>query len=188
MVNMPNSGQEDDGERNEFYLSNIRDIVEEQKEFLGEDVALKQARRAPLDINQDGEVVDFYGSGEDALETLRNFTEHQEFYLEAIQIIINKFSELLGPKNAQRYARQAPLQITPDGDVKAYYGKGKDALETLVGQYEEVWGEEVAHRKVKNAMEDSISNDKYDLLPEYMRPQESNKGFFGQVLSQLKGS
>ncbi len=181
------SNEEDsDGERQEYYLSNIRDIVEEQKDFLGEQVALKQARRAPLDINEDGEVEDFYGSGENALETLRDFTEHQEFYLNAIQSIIEEFSHMLGEDVAYRYARKAPLEILPGGEVQAYYGKGRNALETLVEQYEEVWGEDVAHRKVRNAMKDSVPEEKYELLPEYLTPSEQDKGILGQIVSQLR--
>ncbi|MFB6159285.1 MAG: hypothetical protein ABEJ95_06550 [Candidatus Nanohalobium sp.] len=185
---MSNSDEgSEEGERQEYYLSTIQDIVDEQKDFLGEQVALKQARRAPLNINEEGEVEDFYGSGEDALETLREFTEHQEFYLNAIQSIIDQFSEMLGEDVAYRYARKAPLEIMPRGEVQAYYGKGRGALETLVEQYEGVWGEEVAHRKVRNAMESSVPEEKYELLPEHMTPSDSDNGLIGQILSQLRG-
>lgn len=185
---MSNIDQDGEDGRQEYYLGTIQDIVNEQKDFLGERVALKQARRAPLDINNNGEVENFYGSGEDALETLREFTEHQEFYLNAIQSIIDQFSEMLGEDVSLKFARKAPLEIMPGGEVQAYYGKGKDALETLVAQYEGVWGEEVAHRKVQNAMNNSIEEENYELLPKYLTPSNEDKGMIGQIISQLKGS
>lgn len=185
---MSNKSDDEDKDRQEYYLGMIQDLVDEQKEFLGEQVALKQARRAPLDISNDGEVKDFYGSGEDALETLRDYTEHQEFYLNAIQAIIDQFSNMLGEDVGYKFARKAPLEILPGGEVQAYYGKGRNALETLVEQYEEVWGQKVAHNKVQNAMESGVNEENYELLPDYMRPEENGGGFFGQIVNQLKGS
>lgn len=183
---MSNKSDEEVGDRQEYYLGMIQDLVDEQKDFLGEQVALKQARRAPLDINNEGEVEDFYGSGEDALKTLRDYTEHQEFYLNAIQAIIDEFSDLLGEDVAYKFARKAPLEIMPGGEVQAYYGKGRDALETLVDQFEEVWGQQVAHKKVQNAMKGSVDNQNYELLPEYMTPSNEDKGMIGQIISQLR--
>lgn len=176
-------GDGQDGEdREEYYLSTIQRIVDEQKEELGPEVAIKWARRAPLDINADGEVKDFYGKGDDALETLRNFTEHQEFYLEVIQRVIDKFEELLGTKVALKYARKAPLQIMPDGEVQAYYGQGRKALETLGKQYEEVWGDEVAYRKIRHALEGEIQESEIKLLPERMQPKEKEGGLLSRLL------
>lgn len=184
---MSNKSDDEGGDRQEYYLGMIQDLVDEQKEFLGEQVALKQARRAPLQISNDGEVEDFYGSGEDALETLRDYTEHQEFYLNAIQAIVNQFSDMLGDDVAYKFARKAPLEIMPGGEIQAYYGKGRDALETLVEQFEEIWGEEVAHKKVRNAMESSVEEENYELLPEYMTPSGEDNGVIGQIIKQVTG-
>ncbi|MDY6777584.1 MAG: hypothetical protein SVU32_02890 [Candidatus Nanohaloarchaea archaeon] len=166
---------EDDGEgRQEYYLDTIRGIVEEQKEFLGEDVAIKQARQAPLIIDADGNVEGFYGKGEDALEILRGFTEHQEFYLEAIQRTVDAVASFFGDKVALKYARQAPLEITPDGDVKAYYGKGLKSLKILLDNYEDYMGGSVADAQIRSAMED-LPEERQDLLPERIRPGQGGK-------------
>lgn len=57
-------------EQKDFYLSFIRDLIAEQEAMLGRNVALQKARSAPLEIDKDGNINDFYGQGEDVLETL----------------------------------------------------------------------------------------------------------------------
>jgi hypothetical protein len=177
---MPDEGEED---REEYYLETIRNIVDQQKEALGEEAAIKWARRAPLKINQDGEVVGFYGKGEQALETLRNYTEHEEFYLEAIQDTINTFSTFLGEDIGYGVARKAPIQLTPDGEVMAYYGTGRQALEILAEGYEDYMGKSVADSKMKSAFSD-VDDEKLDLLPEDIRPDTSESS--ESLLSKIK--
>lgn len=163
-------------------------IVEEEKDALGEEIALKWARKTPLKINSDGEITGFYGKGEDAVEILRSYTEHQEFYLNCLQTILDTVTNIFGRKIGHRYARQAPLEITPDGEIKAYYGTGRNALETLVNQYESYMGEQTANSKIRKALKD-IPKDKYELLPEEIQPKKKNKdgdSLLDRVISKLK--
>lgn len=177
-----------EGERQEYYLDTIQRIVEEQKETLGEEAAIKWARRAPLKIDSDGEVTGFYGTGEQALETLRDYTEHEEFYLEAIQKVIDTFSEFMGEDVGVALARKAPLQLMPGGEVNAYYGTGRKALEILKESYEDYIGEAVADRKMKNALAE-LEEQRYELLPEDIRPEPSREryGQRSSLLEKLKG-
>lgn len=179
------TGDDHDGsERQEYYLSLIKKIVEQQKKFLGEKVALKQARRAPLHIDKDGNIIDFYGSGQKALETLRGFTEHQELYLTVIRDIVDTFKDFLGDKTALAKARKAPLFIDKDGNVSAYYGQGRNALEILVNQFESVLGREVARVKIRAAVRQTVPEDQMELLPERIRPVEHHDEE-GNLLNRL---
>ncbi|MFB6182848.1 MAG: hypothetical protein ABEI78_02160 [Candidatus Nanohaloarchaea archaeon] len=184
-----NQNSQSDEERQEYYIDTIQDIVDEQKEKLGEETALKWVRRAPIQIDSDGNVTGFYGKGEDALETLREFTEHEEFYLTAIQQIIDHISNFMGEDIAYKFARKAPLQITPDGEVQAYYGTGRKALEILIDSYEDYLGDQVADSQIKDALKD-IEIEEKQLIPERVRPgqnkdtQESSEslGFIKKIL------
>ncbi|MFB6158943.1 MAG: hypothetical protein ABEJ95_04790 [Candidatus Nanohalobium sp.] len=173
---------EDSEDRQEYYKDTIEDIVEEQKDFLGEELALKQARQAPLSIDSEGNVEDFYGKGEDALEILRSYTEHQEFYLETIQRIVDNISNFFGQEMSLGYARKSPLEVTPEGEVKAYYGKGRKALNILVENLEQDIGKEAADKRIKRELDD-LSDDEKKLLPENIRPQPSGekKGLIDRV-------
>lgn len=164
---------EDSEDRQEYYKDSIEDIVEEQKEFLGPELALKQARQAPLDIDSEGNVKDFYGKGEDALEILRSYTEHQEFYLEAIRRLVENISNFFGDEMALGYARKSPLEVRADGEIAAYYGKGRKALETLVEKFENDIGKDAADERIRNEFKD-LSEDEAKLLPERIRPEKTD--------------
>jgi hypothetical protein len=159
--------------RQEYYMDAIKRIVDEEKEALGEKVALKWARKTPLKIDEEGEITGFYGKGEDAVEILRRYTEHQEFYLETIQKVVDKISDIFGQKIGYRYARQAPLEISPNGNVKAYYGTGRNALQNLVNQYETYMGDETADAKIRDALKD-VPEDKQRLLPDEIQPRDDS--------------
>ena len=63
-------------DNNEFYLDLMKDLVEDQKKMLGEQVALQKARGTPLEMDKDGDITGYYGKGEDVLETiLRKYGE-----------------------------------------------------------------------------------------------------------------
>lgn len=181
--------EDEEEDRQEYYLSTMQDIVDEQKEFLGEKVAIKQARQAPLKIDAGGEIVDFYGKGMDALEILRSFTEHQKFYLEVIRRTIKAVENFFGQKVAYKYAMQAPLEIGPDNEVHAYYGKGLNALKVLIENYEGHMGESVANSQIRSAMEDLPEED-MGLLPERIRPAPRNgeEGGFMDNIRDLIGA
>ncbi len=180
-----------DENRQEYYLDLMKRIVDEEREALGEETALKWARKTPLRINADGEITGFYGKGEETVEILRSYTEHQEFYLECLQKILDKMTDIFGRKIGQKYARQAPLEITPDGEIKAYYGTGRNALQNLINQYELYMGEETANEKIRSALSD-VEGSKVELLPEEVRPQEeeesqgSDEGFISSIISKMK--
>lgn len=186
---MPQEESDSEDDRQEYYMESIQNIIDKQKEELGEQTAIKWARRAPIKIDADGEVQGFYGKGEDALETLRDYTEHEEFYLEAIQSIIDTISGFMGDDVGLKFARKAPLQITPDGEVQAYYGTGRKALTILVENYEDYMGKTVADQKIKNALSD-FDDDKRDLVPEDVRPEKSDgdEDSSGGIISRIFGS
>jgi len=178
----------DDENRQEYYLDLMKRIVDEEREVLGEEIALKWARKTPLKINADGEITGFYGKGEETLEVLRSYTEHQEFYLNCLQSILDKMTDIFGRKIGQKYARQAPLEITPDGEIKAYYGTGRNALQNLINQYEIYMGEETANKKIRNGLSE-VSSKKTELLPEEVQPREESgdeKGFLSEIISKMK--
>lgn len=52
------------------YKQILSEVLEAQKEFVGEKQALLVARKSSLEINRDGEIEDFYGSGEVATKVL----------------------------------------------------------------------------------------------------------------------
>lgn len=183
------SNPDDEEDRQEYYVESIQRIIDKQKEQLGEETAIKWARRAPIKIDPDGEVQGFYGTGEDALQTLRNYTEHEEFYLEAIQSVIDSISGFMGDDVGLKFARKAPLQITPDGEVQAYYGTGRKALSILVENYQDYMGDAVANQKIIGALSD-VDDEKLDLIPEDVRPesQEEKESSSGGIISRLLGS
>ncbi|MFB6159282.1 MAG: hypothetical protein ABEJ95_06535 [Candidatus Nanohalobium sp.] len=184
---MPDEGESEE-DRQEYYTESIQDIIDKQKEQLGEETAIKWARRAPIKISPDGEVQGFYGKGEDALETLRDYTEHEEFYLEAIQSIIDTVSSFMGDDVGLKFARKAPLQIMPNGEVQAYFGTGRKALTILIENYEDYMGKSVADQKIKSALSD-IDEDKRDLVPERVRPEKkSESDSSGGLISKIFGS
>lgn len=177
---------DDEEDRQEYYTESIQRIIDQQKEELGEETAIKWARRAPIKIDPNGKVQGFYGKGEDALETLRNYTEHEDFYLEVIQAVVDRMSGFMGKDVGLKFARKAPLQITPDGDVQAYYGTGRKALGILVGNYEGYMGDAVADQKIKGVISD-YDEEKFDLVPESVRPETQNEedssgGFISKIL------
>lgn len=112
----------------------------------------------------------------------------KEFYISLIKEIVADQSDMLGEKVAVQKARAAPLEIDKDDEITDYYGKGESVLQTLVAKYEEVWGTEVARRKVRDTVEDNVSEEKYELLPEYMIPEGDQKGVISRILEQLRGT
>lgn len=66
------------------YLKLLSEILEAQKEFIGEKQALSVARKSSLQLGQDGEIEDYYGSGEVATKVLL-----QVFYQQTGQAGLN---------------------------------------------------------------------------------------------------
>lgn len=124
--------------------------------------------------------------GED--DIVEDKIQHHDFYLTLVRDILQSQKDLVGEDVALKHARKAPLEIDANGDVKNFYGKGEDSLETLIQQFEDVWGKEVAHRKIRRAIEDDVSEQEYERLPEYIRPQEGEPGLLNRVIDSLTGS
>ncbi|MDY6789602.1 MAG: hypothetical protein SVV03_06620 [Candidatus Nanohaloarchaea archaeon] len=174
-----------EGKKQNYYMNLIQKMVEDQKEFLGDEIALKQARRAPLQIDENGNVNGFYGSGETALNTLRSYTENQEFYLDAIKMIVDRFKEFAGEKIALIAARQSPLEVSSKGEIRAYYGTGKKALNILIDQYRKLLGERLANIEIRQALQD-ISEKNKNLVPPDVRPGVEGKSHVEYFLDRLK--
>ncbi|MFB6076836.1 MAG: hypothetical protein ABEK12_01750 [Candidatus Nanohaloarchaea archaeon] len=97
-------------------------------------------------------------------------------YLDILQHMIDAMAEFVGDKVALKYARQAPLDIDPDGTVNDFYGEGGQAVSILLGKYEDYMGASVADARLRSALRD-LPEDRHDLLPERIRPgQEEDKG------------
>lgn len=110
--------------------------------------------------------------------------EHDQFYVDVIQETIYGFAELLGEKTALMHARKAPINITPNGQVTGYYGRGREAFDMLITEYESIFGEEVADKKVRSILADSLSEEEKDLVPERVRPH--NEQSHPTLLEQLR--
>lgn len=62
----------------------VEEILEAQKQFVGEKQAISVARRSSLELDQEGQIKDYYGSGEVATKVLL-----QVFYRQTGQAGIN---------------------------------------------------------------------------------------------------
>ncbi len=114
--------------------------------------------------------------------------DNKDFYLSLIRDLVADQEQMLGKQVALQKARAAPLEIDKEGDITDYYGKGENVMETLVSKYGEVWGDEVARRKVRGTVRDNVSEERYELLPDYMIPEDDQKGVLGRILEQVTGS
>lgn len=105
-------------------------------------------------------------------------------YLGLIRAIVDNQEKMEGKKVAIGKARSAPLQINADGEIEKYYGEGENALDMLIQQYEQVWGEKVADRKIRNTIRKELEDEEYEKVPERVRPSEDQsdeKGIFSKV-------
>lgn len=104
--------------------------------------------------------------------------------MDTLQMIVDRFARLFGRKAALQYARQAPLEISPDGTIDTYYGEGKQAIDILLQQYEDVMGKDVTDKHVRNAMR-SLDDSYHDLIPERIRPISPSPEH--TMLARIKG-
>lgn len=95
---------------------------------------------------------------------------NEDFYLDACQALVEKFSDLLGQKTALIKARKAPMQISPEGEIVDFYGEGEQVLNVLISQYEEVFGSAVARKEAKTALQSVADEDDQEYLPESLQP------------------
>lgn len=110
--------------------------------------------------------------------------EHQDFYLDLIQQIIDEMRRFSGEQVALKYARKAPLDIAADGTVEGYYGEGINAVTTLLERYDDYMGEHYTNTRIRRVTDD-LPPDKQDLLPERLQPSASTENHYG-ILERLK--
>lgn len=108
--------------------------------------------------------------------------EDHDQYLSIFETVLDNQKQLLGEKVALKYARKTSLEINPQGELTGFYGEGQSVLEILVQQYEQVWGEEVADRKIGRELKSELPEEKHNLLTEDLKEVEPRRG----VVSQLK--
>lgn len=88
MVSIMEEG-DSDGEQ-AFYLTVLRAIVDAFISFQGRQSALIKARKAPLDIDADGTITGYYGTGADAVD-----------------VLARQYEQFLGEQAADRQMREA---------------------------------------------------------------------------------
>jgi hypothetical protein len=100
----------------EFYLPLIKEIVGKQKTMLGDKVALGRARKAPLTINPDGEIEEFYGDGEQAVDIL--VQQYEEFAGKSVidSNVQNVVKSKIDPDDYGKLPERIRPGFTPDDD------------------------------------------------------------------------
>lgn len=117
--------------------------------------------------------------------------EEKEFYLSVMTDILEKENAMIGEKVAMARARKAPLQISPSGEIEDYYGDGKQAVDILMQQLEQVAGKKVIDSAVRNLIKSDYEPSDHDRLPERIRPgftpssSGSSNGFISSLKSKL---
>lgn len=101
-------------------------------------------------------------------------SKQDDAYIRILQEIIDGQASFLGRKLALKQARRAPIEIDSEGSVTGFYGDGKNAVDILVTTFETVVGEDVADRKIRNHLRDTIDSEEYALLPERVKPMEES--------------
>lgn len=115
-----------------------------------------------------------------------NDKEHEK-YLHIFNMILESQKQMLGDKVGLKYVRKAPLELDLDDHIVDYYGEGTDVLDILVEQYEEVWGDEVADRKIGRKLKDELDEDDWDLLTDDLRAIEEKQSAVSQIKNKLFG-
>jgi len=113
--------------------------------------------------------------------------EEHEKYLRIFNIILESQKQMLGDKVGLKYVRKAPLELDLDDQVVDYYGKGEDVLDIMVEQYEEVWGKEVADRKIGRELKEELDEEDWDLLTDDLRAIEERKSAISQIKNKVFG-
>lgn len=91
----------------------------------------------------------------------------KDVYIEILNLMISKMSNLLGDKIALSCAKRAPLVMDLNGKVENYYGGGETVVDILLKQYENIMGD-VCHCPIQRAIED-VANKYPVKLPERIK-------------------
>jgi hypothetical protein len=82
-----------------FYRRVLRETVDDLERLMGEKVTLQQARKTPLEIDAEGEIVDYYGSGKTVLS-----------------LLVGRFEEVLGEEAAEHKIRKTMSRVVDEAD------------------------------------------------------------------------
>lgn len=114
--------------------------------------------------------------------------DEKEFYLNLIREIVDDQRNMIGNKVAMQKARASPLEIDKDDEITGFYGRGENVLNTISDKYGEVWGEKVARRKMRRTVRENVDEEHYELVPDYMVPeQDSGEGIVSRLMTRLRG-
>ncbi|MCW1294081.1 MAG: hypothetical protein QXK90_01275 [Candidatus Parvarchaeota archaeon] len=89
-------------------------------------------------------------------------------YLKLFNVIVGSMSEMMGKELTLKYARRAPLVISPDGVVEDFYGDGNTALKILTSQYKGLAGD-VVYKLIATKIEASKINVDPQMLLELIK-------------------
>lgn len=104
------------------------------------------------------------------MSELEKPTTDEDIYRTAIQAIIDSNKKSLGKKVALARARKAPITLSPEGEVKNYYGPGEEVITILSEQFESVWGKVIADKKIRKIIEQNVPKEEYEKFPDKVRP------------------
>lgn len=130
------------------YLNKMRDLVQEAKQERSEREVVQEARKTPVNLTPEGEVEGYYGKGEQALQTLRNQlntgqavqrtssrkirgAKDKEEYLKEMSELVQRQIDKKGKEEVIERAMKTPVQVDPEGEVRGYFGRGENALQSL---------------------------------------------------------
>lgn len=113
--------------------------------------------------------------------------EEHEKYLHIFNIVLDSQKQMLGDKVALKHVRKAPLELDLDNHIVDYYGKGSDVLDILIDQYENVWGKQVADRKIGRKLKEELNEDDWDLLTDDLKSVEERKSAISQIKNKILG-
>jgi len=102
-------------------------------------------------------------------------TTDTDFYIQAIRAILDEFRSVIGDKTAMIQARKAPVKIGSDNEIDGYYGQGKDVLDILVRQFEDIFGTGMARARARTALREITEPDD-ERVPERIRRSEETAG------------
>lgn len=97
------------------YKELLSEVLKAQKEFVGEKQALSAARRSSLELSRDGEIEDYYGSGEVAMKVL-------------LQVFYNQTGQA-GLNYTRRHLHSIGMEIPDDVETPS---RGTGLLEKII--------------------------------------------------------
>jgi hypothetical protein len=170
--------------------SNLSEIVRNIAIEEGREIAREKARRAGVALDEHMNVKKVDGDASEIADDLEPAEDRREFYMEVSQEIIDSMEVLYGYQEIISLARETPLKVDQDGDIRGYYGPGRVALEILLEKVEEDVGKEPADSRIASRIEKKFGEERDELLPTRVSPYSNRdrpenwvdffKGIFGR--------